>query len=49
MILDPSTGDSSTPRDNFESYEIAAGFAAGQRTVFNGIFLKQIYDQLSPG
>ena len=45
-ILDPSTGDSSTPRDNFESYEIAAGFAAGQRTVFNGIFLKQIYDQL---
>ena len=31
---------------NFKSYEIANGFAAGQRTVFNGTFLKQVYEEL---
>ncbi len=29
-----------------KSYEIANGFAAGQRTVFNGTFLQEVADQL---
>jgi hypothetical protein len=32
---------------NYKSYETAAAFGAGQRTVFNGTFLKQVYEELT--
>ena len=34
-------------RPNYKSYEIAAAFGAGQRTVLNGTFLKQVYEELT--
>ena len=44
--LDTSGPSSDSAYPNFKSYEIANGFAAGQRTVFNGTFLKQVYEEL---
>ena len=44
----PSTWASmQSQRPNFKSYEIGAAFAAGQRTVFNGTFLIQAYEELT--